>query len=103
MQYMTTKCFCDYLSEGKLSIILIHALQNSIAADRIKGLMSHRGSRIELSDELKSYILSEMMAAGSLDFKRGAALQLHEAMLKTSGELENMMRENKLLRHVLDA
>ncbi|KKZ67752.1 hypothetical protein EMCG_06619 [[Emmonsia] crescens] len=51
--------FCDYLSEGKQSIILIYALQNSAAKDRIKGLMFHHGSNIELSDELKSYTLRD--------------------------------------------
>ncbi|EQL30063.1 geranylgeranyl pyrophosphate synthase [Blastomyces dermatitidis ER-3] len=102
-EYMAMKGFCDDLSEGKLSIILIHTLQNSVAKDRIKGLMFHREPGIELSDELKSYILSEMKAAGSLDFTKHVALQLYDAMLETLTELEATMGENKLLRYILHA
>ncbi|PGH06282.1 hypothetical protein GX51_02479 [Blastomyces parvus] len=102
-EYMVMKGFCDDLSEGKLSIILIHALQNSAAKDRIKGLMFHREPGIELTDEMKSYILSEMKAAGSLDFTKRVALQLYDAMLETLTELEATMGENKLLRYILNA
>lgn len=100
---MAMKGFCDDLSEGKLSIILIYTLQNSAAKDRIKGLIFHHGSNIELSDELKSYILSEMKTAGSLEFTRHVTLRLYDAMLETLNEFEAIMGKNMLLRYIPDA
>ncbi|KAE8368395.1 isoprenoid synthase domain-containing protein [Aspergillus caelatus] len=99
-EYAATKGFCEDLSEGKFSVILIHTLNNSPTADRIRGLM-FGGHRTGMSQEIRSYILSEMEAAGSLEYTRRIITELYETLLKTLDKLEATIGPNTLLRALI--
>ncbi|KAE8313459.1 isoprenoid synthase domain-containing protein [Aspergillus transmontanensis] len=96
-EYAAKKGFCDDLSEGKFSLILIHTLNNSPTADRIRGLM-FGGHRAGMSQEIRSYILSEMEAAGSLEYTKRIITELYETLWRMLDELEATLGPNTLLR-----
>ncbi|KAF7623689.1 hypothetical protein AFLA_007416 [Aspergillus flavus NRRL3357] len=96
-EYAAKKGFCDDLSEGKFSLILIHTLNNSPTADRIRGLM-FGGDRAGMSQEIRSYILSEMEAAGSLEYTKRIITELYETLWRMLDELEATLGPNTLLR-----
>ncbi|BCS00387.1 bifunctional terpene synthase/polyprenyl synthetase family protein [Aspergillus luchuensis] len=100
-EYTETKGYCEDLSEGKLSFPLIHALQNSPAADIIRGLLFHRDNGQELSSEIKSYIINEMRKAGSLAYARNTAIQLFDAMMETLERVEAKLGPNERLKALL--
>ncbi|KAA8652639.1 polyprenyl synthetase family protein [Aspergillus tanneri] len=99
-EYAAKKGFCEDLSEGKFSVVLIHTLQNSLTADRVRGLV-FGGARIGMSDEIRSYILSEMNAAGSLEYTRCILADLHQRLLRMLDDIEATMGENKPLRNLI--
>ncbi|KAJ5520722.1 Geranylgeranyl pyrophosphate synthase [Penicillium fimorum] len=99
-EYAAKKGFCEDLSEGKFSIILIHTLQNSPTPDRIRGLI-FGGATSSMFDEMRSYILSEMVAAGSLEYSRRLLTELYKSLLGILGDVETTMGPNKLLRNFL--
>ncbi|KAJ5108610.1 hypothetical protein N7456_005285 [Penicillium angulare] len=99
-EYTATKGFCDDLAEGKFSIMLIHTLQNSPTADRIRGLL-FGGTRVGMPEEIRSYILSEMRAAGSLEYTRRIILEVYGTLLELLDELEAGIGRNDLLRNLI--
>ncbi|KAL4975516.1 isoprenoid synthase domain-containing protein [Aspergillus desertorum] len=99
-EYSTKKGFCDDLSEGKFSIVLIHALENSSTPERIRGLM-FGGLTGGMPQEIREYILAEMKAAGSLEYTTCILTELYESLLKILNGLEATMGENKLLRSLI--
>ncbi|GLB22919.1 hypothetical protein AtubIFM61612_003498 [Aspergillus tubingensis] len=100
-EYTETKGYCEDLSEGKLSFPLIHALQNSHAADMVKGLLFHRENGQELSLDMKRYIVAEMKKAGSLAYARDTAMQLFDAMMETLERVEAKLGPNERLKALL--
>ncbi|GLB11827.1 hypothetical protein AtubIFM57258_008699 [Aspergillus tubingensis] len=100
-EYTETKGYCEDLSEGKLSFPLIHALQNSPAADMVKGLLFHRENGQELSLDMKRYIVAEMKKAGSLAYARNTAMQLFDAMMETLERVEAKLGPNERLKALL--
>lgn len=80
--------------------MLIHTLQNSPTADRIRGLI-FGGTRVGMPEEIKSYILSEMRAAGSLDYTLRIASELYRNILELLDELEAVIGKNDLLRNLV--
>lgn len=54
-----------------------------------------------MSDEIRSYILSEMNAAGSLEYTRCILAELHERLLRMLDEIEATMGENEHLRNLI--
>ena len=100
IQYTATKGFCDDLSEGKFSIMLIHALQSSPTADRIRGLI-FGGARVGMPEEIRSYILSEMKAAGSLEYTRRIVSELYKNLVELLDDLEAVLGKNELLRNLI--
>lgn len=101
LQYTAKKGFCDDLSEGKLSFPLIHVLQNSPAADVLRGLLFHRSGSEELSTDVKLYILKEMKGAGSLVYTQGILTDLFEAIMKTMERVEADLGPNTRLKSFL--
>lgn len=106
-QYAAKKGFCDDLTEGKFSLPLIHFLQYAprSAADRIHGLIYHRsssaGSHLDLAT--KTWILSEMRKAGTLDFVHTVLSNMHSEILKTLDNVECELGENEKFRAFLNA
>ncbi|PYH68713.1 bifunctional terpene synthase/polyprenyl synthetase family protein [Aspergillus vadensis CBS 113365] len=100
-EYTETKGYCEDLSEGKLSFPLIHALQNSPAADMMRGLLFHRENGQELSSEMKRYVIDEMKKAGSLAYARDTAMQLFDAMMETLERVEAKLGPNEGLKALL--
>ncbi|KAL4957322.1 isoprenoid synthase domain-containing protein [Aspergillus filifer] len=102
-EYTGTKGYCEDLSEGKFSFPLVHALQNSPrpTADMLRGLLFHRERGHELSPDIKSYIISEMKKAGSLEYSRDTAMKLFDAMMTTLEQVEAKLGPNKRLKALL--
>lgn len=76
-------------------------MQNSPAADIIRGLLFHRDNGQELSSEIKSYIINEMRKAGSLAYARNTAIQLFDAMMETLERVEAKLGPNERLKALL--
>lgn len=100
-QYIAKKGFCDDLSEGKFSLPLIHLLQHSAASDRVRGLLFRRKG--ELSPEMKSWVLSQMKAAGSLDYVSGILEYLHENTTRALGDVMTELGPNKPFEGLIGA
>ncbi|KAH8696424.1 isoprenoid synthase domain-containing protein [Talaromyces proteolyticus] len=101
-EYTAKKGFCDDLSEGKFSFPLIHLLQNSRAADIVRGLLFHRENSLgDILPETKAYILSEMRDTGSLAHTRDTLAALFDGMMTVLGKAEHNLGPNKRLRAFL--
>lgn len=56
------------------------------------------GDRAGMSQEIRSYILSEMEAAGSLEYTKRIITELYETLWRMLDELEATLGPNTLLR-----
>lgn len=54
-----------------------------------------------MSDEIRAYILSEMNAAGSLEYTRRILSELYASMLVLLDDLEAVLEKNELLRSLI--
>ncbi|OXV08239.1 hypothetical protein Egran_03997 [Elaphomyces granulatus] len=100
-EYTAKKGFCDDLSEGKFSLPLIHLLQHSASSGRVRGLLfRHKG---ELSPEMKSWVLSQMKAAGSLDYVSDVLEHLHENITRALEDVVTELGRNEQLEGLIGA
>lgn len=79
--------------------MLIHTLQTSPTADRTRGLIFGR-ARVGMP-EIRSYILSEMKAAGSLEYTHRIISEIYKSLVELLDELEALLGRNDLLRNLV--
>ncbi|PGH12319.1 hypothetical protein AJ79_04385 [Helicocarpus griseus UAMH5409] len=102
-KYASAKGFCDDLSEGKFSLPLIHFLNHSPAADRVRTLIFNRQAGSGLSFELKKWILSEMESAGSIEYVADILKSLHAEALRLFEGVEAKLGRNSRLKMMVIA
>ncbi|KAE8312107.1 isoprenoid synthase domain-containing protein [Aspergillus transmontanensis] len=95
-EYTAKKGFCDDLSEGKFSFPLIHLLENSPNASTLHRMIFDRQpvEEGEMSEETKSYIISQMKEVGSLDYTQEVLNSLFSYIWETIERTEEAMGEN---------
>ncbi|RAQ50439.1 geranylgeranyl pyrophosphate synthase [Aspergillus flavus] len=95
-EYTAKKGFCDDLSEGKFSFPLIHLLEHSHNASTLHKMIFGRQpvDEGEISDETKSYIISQMKEVGSLDYTQHVLKSLFSSIWETVERTEEAMGEN---------
>lgn len=101
-QYTQQKGLADDISEGKISLPLIHALSTkSIQRGRLLSILQQRKSGVTLSDEVLKMAVDEIRATGGLDYARKIALSLQEAVDTSLSVFETRMSaKNYILRLV---
>jgi geranylgeranyl diphosphate synthase, type III len=71
-------------------------------SDCLRGMLfsqrKHSSQRDELSREAKSWILSEMRAAGSLEYVAGVLQTMHDSMMTTLEEVEAELGPNRRMK-----
>ncbi|RMZ38403.1 hypothetical protein AFCA_000099 [Aspergillus flavus] len=95
-EYTTKKGFCDDLSEGKFSFPLIHLLEHSPNASTLHKMI-YDGQPVDegkMSEEAKSYIISQMKEVGSLDYTQEVLSGLFSSIWETAERTEKAMGEN---------
>ncbi|PGH26795.1 hypothetical protein AJ80_01561 [Polytolypa hystricis UAMH7299] len=107
-EYTATKGYCDDISEGKLSLQVIHFLQqhDSPSTDQVRGLLFRQRTDVSkegLSPELKAWIVSEIKTAGSLDYVLGVLDDMHDRIMETLEKLEGELGANKKLKILMVA
>lgn len=100
-QYTAKKGFCDDLSEGKFSLPLIHFLDVSPAAGKVRDMLFCDSRETDLSQEDKAWVLSEMRSSGSLEYVREITIQLQHDILKTLSGIELELGPNAQLRKLM--
>ncbi|KAL8931152.1 MAG: hypothetical protein Q9208_000256 [Pyrenodesmia sp. 3 TL-2023] len=103
-EYAQQKGFCEDLDEGKLSLPLIHSLQNSSEDEktRIKGIFKTRGP-VGLSPEVKQYVIKHLSEkTASLTYVRGRLQELESELANGLMALEELFGiENRSLGGLL--
>ncbi|KAE8372495.1 isoprenoid synthase domain-containing protein [Aspergillus bertholletiae] len=104
-EYTAKKGFCDDLSEGKFSFPLIHLLEYSPNASTLHDIIFDRrsGNKAEMSEETKSYIITQMNKVGSLQFTRGVLDSLFAAIWEAIERVEEIMGDNTAFKAVCTA
>ncbi|KAE8343804.1 hypothetical protein BDV24DRAFT_161108 [Aspergillus arachidicola] len=95
-EYTAKKGFCDDLSEGKFSFPLIHLLEHSPNASTLHKMIFD-GQPVgegEMSEETKSYIISQMKEVGSLEHTREVLYGLFDSIWEMVEKVEQDMGEN---------
>ncbi|EIT82866.1 geranylgeranyl pyrophosphate [Aspergillus oryzae 100-8] len=95
-EYTAKKGFCDDLSEGKFSFPLIHLLEHSSNVSTLHKMIFDRQpvDEGEISDETKSYIISQMEEVGSLDYTQDVLKSLFSSIWETVERIEEAMGKN---------
>lgn len=95
---MATKCAYEDLDEGKFSLPLIHLLEHSPSAPAVRGLLFHQPEKNRLSMEMKTWVVSEMKATGSLDYVANVLIRINDEILKLVDEIEAVQGKNSTLK-----
>ncbi|CAO2651134.1 Nn.00g094310.m01.CDS01 [Neocucurbitaria sp. VM-36] len=100
--YTAQKGFCEDLDEGKYSLPLIHALNNSSNTLQLHNLLVQRRVAGKCTLEQKHLILEHMKEAGSLSYTRDVLYMLHADLGVEISKLEDVFaRKNMELRLIL--
>lgn len=59
------------------------------------------GTRVGMPEEIRSYILSEMKAAGSLEYTHRIISEIYKSLVELLDELEALLGKNDLLRNLV--
>lgn len=80
---------------------MIHFLNASPSAEKVRGMLFRGSGEIDLSQEDKAWILSEMESAGSLGYVKDIIIQLQHDVLETLAEIELELKPNSQLRELM--
>lgn len=92
--YQTLKGFCEDLTEGKYSFLVIHALGHSKDSHQLEYILKQR----TLDVELKRHALRIMEDAGSFEYARQYLIELEATVRQEINKLE----DNPFLIKILD-
>lgn len=102
LQYESQKGFAEDISEGKLSLPVIHALQSPQHRGRLTSIFQQRKAAGDLSLEMRRLALDNIRAAGGLDFAKKIILELQSEAWRALHEVERQCGiDNWILRLVL--
>jgi geranylgeranyl diphosphate synthase, type III len=87
--YMEQKTFCEDLTEGKFSFVIIHAIRNSPRGDnRVLNILKQRVTDIQI----KKYALKVMWELGSFQYTRNILKDMHDKIIRLIHEIgKNVM------------
>lgn len=78
-QYEKQKGVAEDISEGKISLPMIHALNSpALQRGRLLGILQMRKSGAPLSKEILNMAVDEIKATGGLEYARKTAMSLQE-------------------------
>ncbi|KAF5679617.1 terpenoid synthase [Fusarium heterosporum] len=99
-EYAEQKGFADEISEGKISLPLIHALATkSPQQGRLMSILQQRKCGNGLCPEMRKLAVGDIKATGGLDYAKKTAIGLQESVEETLSMYENKVGEkNWLLR-----
>ncbi|KAM7195197.1 Geranylgeranyl diphosphate synthase sdnC [Rhypophila sp. PSN 637] len=105
-EYTLQKGYCDDLDEGKFSLTLVHALENSPEAERsiLRHLLAQRASSdCGMSLAQKHLIIDIVRAAGSLEYTLTALREIGREIEAELGRVEQVTgMENRPLRGLVE-
>ena len=92
--YMEQKTFCEDLTEGKFSFVIIHAIQNAPEGDnRVLNIFKQRPTDLQI----KKYALKVMWELGSFQYTRKVLKDMHDKIVRLIHEIGT----NKMLLALL--
>lgn len=99
-QYTEQKGFADDLSEGKISLPLLYALEaKGPQRGRLLSVLQQRKITGSISVELRKLALQDIVAAGGLTRTKGVILDLQEKVNKLMAQFEDRAgQKNWILR-----
>nr|QXF69098.1 sesterbrasiliatriene [Penicillium arizonense] len=102
-EYTAQKGFCEDLSEGKFSLLLIHLLNHTPYPERVTTALFHRqpGSTTDLCPKLKQYVLDAMESAGTFEYVASVLELLHKDIMRTLDMVESELGLNTAARVLL--
>lgn len=102
LQYAAQKGVADDISEGKISLPIIHALNTpSIQRGRLLSILQMRKAGAPLSEEVLKMAVKELREAGGLEYAKKTAESLQESTNAALAYYETEMgARNYILRLV---
>lgn len=92
--YMEQKTFCEDLTEGKFSFVIIHAIRNAPEGDnRVLNILKQRPTDLQI----KKYALKVMWELGSFQYTRKVLKDMHDKIVRLIHEIGT----NKMLLALL--
>jgi geranylgeranyl diphosphate synthase type 3 len=92
--YMEQKTFCEDLTEGKFSFVIIHAIRNAPKGDnRVLNILKQRVTDVQI----KKYALKVMWELGSFQYTRKVLRDMHDKVVRLIHEIGT----NKMLLALL--
>eukprot|EP00455_Lapot_gusevi_P002875 TRINITY_DN11187_c0_g1_i6.p1 TRINITY_DN11187_c0_g1~~TRINITY_DN11187_c0_g1_i6.p1 ORF type:complete len:212 (-),score=21.98 TRINITY_DN11187_c0_g1_i6:152-787(-) len=92
-EYHSAKGFCEDLTEGKFSFLIIHAIHAQPHDHRLLNILKQRTEDVAI----KRYAVQFMQQCGSFEYTRGVLRELYQEILTTIEELGG----NPLLSQIL--
>lgn len=99
-QYTEQKGFADDISEGKMSLPLIHALgTESPERNHLMSILQQRKKKCALPTSVRKLAVDSIKATGALEYARKTAISLQEAVDETLSQYEDRVgAKNWILR-----
>ncbi|KAK6084429.1 polyprenyl synthetase [Seiridium cupressi] len=101
-QYTQQKGFAEDISEGKLSLPLIHALRSKTPhRGRLMSILQQRKSSADLPLDIRKLALDDIKATGGLEYAKKTAMGLQDSVNETLSQYEDKVgAKNWILRLV---
>ncbi|KAK6506012.1 hypothetical protein TWF506_010938 [Arthrobotrys conoides] len=102
-EYTNSKGYLSDLDEGKYSLILIHALNNTTEGTKLKSLLTLRSRQGNLSAEQKNIVMKTLAQSKSIEYAFGVLEELQREMGSRLVSIENQAGEqNRILQAILE-
>ncbi|KAF3189019.1 hypothetical protein TWF788_011150 [Orbilia oligospora] len=102
-EYTNSKGHLSDLDEGKYSLMLIHALNNTTEGTKLKSLLTIRSRQGNLSAEQKNIVMKTLARTKSMEYAFGVLEQLQKEMKTRLASIENQAgEESTILQAILE-